>query len=274
MIYRPFIWLLLVILSVTGCKMVEPFFTKPIVSYENVALQDMSLFDATLLFTFAVDNPNAIGVVLQKGTYDFTIENYSMVSGTVDEQIRVKAGGSESINVPVHVNFMDFFNSISAFAHRDEVAYVLSGSFDIMGFTIPYKTGGKLALPEFPEISLETINISDISLSKAKINVLLAVTNPNNFAIGLDQLQYSLNVGGFDFLAGATETIRGIDKNERVTISVPLEMDFISMGRSAMHLLEGNPMTYKLSGDMRFSMPVGGTKDLPFSRVGEVSLNR
>ena len=274
MTFRPFLWILLVILFVTGCKIMEPFFSKPTVSYEKMSLQDMSLFDATMLFTFRVDNPNPVGVVIQKGTYNLAIEGDSVVSGTVAEQVRVMAGGSESIQLPVHINFMDFFNSVTALAQRDEVAYMLSGSFDVMGFTIPYETGGKLALPKFPEMSVESMNISELSLSRAKISVVLAVRNLNDFAIGLDRLRYSLDVGEFNFLAGVMESLRGIDKNDRVQISVPLEMDFVSMGRSVIQLLGRNSASYRISGDMRFNTPGGGTRYLPFSRVGEVSLSR
>lgn len=274
MIYRLTVLILLIVLPVAGCKMIEPFFTKPTVSYEKMSLQDMSLFDTTMLFTFRVDNPNPVGVVIQKGSYDLTIEGDSMASGTVEDQIRVMAGGYESIQLPVHIHFMDFFNSAAVLAQRDEVAYVLSGSFDVMGFTIPYETGGKLVLPEFPKISVESMNILELSLSRAKINIVLAVTNLNDFAIGLDRLRYSLDVGEFNFLAGAMESLREIDKNDRVQISVPLDMDFISMGRSVMDLLGRDSAAYRISGDMRFNTPGGGTRDLPFSRAGEVVLSR
>jgi LEA14-like dessication related protein len=273
---RPVLWVILalMVLSVTGCRGMDPFFARPTLSYEKMTVQDVSLFDAALLFSFTVNNPNPVGIAVQRGTYNFEIENASVAKGTFDDHVRVQAGGSGTINLPVHVDFMDFFNSVAALAGRDEVAYRLSGSFDVMGFTIPYKTEGRLALPEFPEITVERLNISELGFSKAKLNVILAVTNPNSFAIGLDQLEYSLDVGGLKFLKGMTESMRGIDKNSRVEITVPVEVDFISMGRSAMRLLGEDAAPYTLSGGMRFNVPGAGTRALPFSRSGEVPLRR
>jgi LEA14-like dessication related protein len=252
----------------------EPLFARPSLHYEKMTVQDMSLFDATLVFTFNVRNPNPLGISIQRGTYNFAIEGSSVASGALDKRFMVPASGTGTIDLPVRVNFMDFFNSVAALAGRDEVAYTLSGSFDMLGYTIPYKTDGKLDLPDFPEISVESLNISEFSLSRAKLNIVVAVSNPNAFAIEPGHLNFSLDVGGMTFLSGVTQTMQGIDKNGRLLIPVPLEIDFVSMGRSAIHLLGGNAAPYRLTGEMRLKAPGAGTEALPFSRSGEVALRR
>ncbi len=274
MIKKTAIWVLFAALSITGCKMMEPFIAKPTVTFEKMHLQEMSLFDATFLFTFAVHNPNPMGITIQRGDYKFLLEDAVMASGTVDRQLSVKARGSGLIDLPVHINFMDFFQSVNALALRDEMAYDLSGSFDVMGFTIPYKTGGKMTLPNFPEISVKNLMISELSLSGAKMNLILSVANPNAFAIGMDGLKYTLETGGITLARGTAQNISEIGKNERQDISIPVEVDFIAMGRQAMRLLDGNTAPYALSGDMHFTVPGGGKKTLPFSRTGEMSLSR
>lgn len=274
MTYRPLLWSLVAIalLALPACKMMTPFISKPTVSYEKMTLQGASLFDADLLFTFNVHNPNPVGINVRQGTYDFAIEGSSMASGTVDRQLSVAGGGTGSIDLPVHVNFMDLFDSIAALAHHDRVAYTLSGSFDVMGFTIPYKTEGELPLPSLPEVSVASMSVSDVSLFGARLDIILAVNNPNAFAIGLDQLAYSLDIGDIPILSGETENIRQIDENKAATIAVPVKLDALSMGRAAMRLLDGSTAPYSIRGEMRFSTPGGGTRTLPFSRSGEASL--
>lgn len=272
--YRKILWIFLIVLSLTGCKAMEPFFSKPTASFDKMTIQEMSLFDATLLFTFTVNNPNPLGVTVQKGTYDLNIEGASAASGTIDKQIRLEPGGSGLVELPVHVSFMDFFSSVMALARQDEAAYTLSGSFDVMGFDIPYETSGTFALPDFPQISVEALNIRNLSFSGAAIDIVLAVTNPNAFALAIDQLDYALDVGGMPILAGVTEPMREMEKNERMNISVPMEINFISMGRSAMNLLNKNTAPYEISGEMHFNIPDQKTRRLSFSRTGELSLDR
>lgn len=272
--YRIAVFVFIVLFSVSGCKMMEPFIAKPTVSLEKMTLQDMSLFDATLLFTLSVSNPNPMGILIQKGTYDFAVEGTSLVRGTVDETIRVGAGASGSIDLPVYFDFLDFFDSARALAGRDDVAYTLSGSLDVMGFAIPYKTDGRLTLPKFPEISVETMNIADFSLAGAAFNIIFAVRNPNAFSIGLDRLRYVLDMGDGPLLSGVAEGVPAIGENERARLSVPVELDFISMGRWAVQAFQKNTASYSLSGEMRFDLPGGETANLPFSRTGELILRR
>ena len=274
MVKKHVIWLFAAVFCIAGCRMIEPFFAKPTVSFEKMTLQDMTLFDATLLFTLAVHNPNPMGIVIQKANYTLSIDEAQMASGTMDKHLSVQAGGFSTFDLPVHIHFMDFFKSASALALRDEVAYDLSGSFDVMGFTIPYNARGRFKLPEFPEISVKSINVSQLSLSGASINVMLSVANPNDFAVGLDGFRYALETGGHKLVDGSVQSLPKIGKNERVDIAVPVDISFLSAGRAARHLLESSAAPYTLTGDMVFNVPGAGKKTVPFSRTGNVSLTR
>ena len=274
MVKKHAIWLLIAVFSIAGCRMIAPLIAKPTVSFEKMTLQDMTLFDATLLFTLAVHNPNPVGIVIQKANYSLTIEDAQMASGTMDKHLSVQAGGFSAIDLPVNIHFMDFFKSASALALRDEVAYDLSGTFDVMGFTLPYSARGRFKLPEFPEISVKSLNVSDLSLSGARINVVLSVANPNDFAVGLDGFQYALETGGHKLVDGSVQSLPKIDSNEQVDITVPVDIRFLAAGRAARHLLESSAAPYTLTGDMVFNVPGAGKTTVPFSRTGNVSLNR
>lgn len=64
------------------------------------------------------------------------------------------------------------------------------------------------------------------------------------------------------------------EKNDRLDLSVPVDLNFFSMGRQAIRLLEGNTAPYLIFGEMYFNVPGGERKTLPFSRDGRVSLRR
>ena len=257
-----------------GCKSMEHFFQKPTVSFDKMSISGMSLFDADLLFSFSVNNPNPIGGTIRKGQYRLSIEDFIVAEGVLDKGVSLQARGSRSIDLPVHINFMDLFRSASALAAKNEVPYSLTGSFDVMGFDTPFENKGHISLPEFPEISLDSVRISRLDLSGAEMGVILTVANPNRFSINLDGLRYSMDMGGMRFVSGEKDNIPAIDPSGQESIAIPVGVDFINMGRAAMNLLSGNTAPFQLSGDMRFRLPGGRTETLKYSSSGETKILR
>lgn len=257
-----------------GCKSMEHFFQKPTVSFDKMSISGMSLFDADLLFTFTVNNPNPIGGTIRKGQYRLSIEDNLVTEGVLNKGVSLKAGGSRSIDLPVHINLMDLFRSANALAAKTEVPYSLNGSFNVMGFDIPYENKGRISLPDFPEISLDSVRISRLDLSGAEMAVILSIANPNRFSINLDGLRYSMDIGGMRFVSGEKDNVPEIEPSGQESITIPVGVDFINMGRAAMNLLSGNTAPFQLSGAMRFRLPGGGTEILEYSSSGETEIRR
>ena len=271
------IWLVcftLLVTALAGCQSMEHIFQKPTVSFEKMSISGMSLFDADLLFTFRIDNPNPIGGTIRKGQYRLSIEDFIVAEGVLDKGVSLQARGSRSIDLPVHINFMDLFRSANALAAKNEVPYTLAGSFDIMGFDIPYENEGRISLPEFPEVSLDSVRISRLDLSGAEMAVILSVANPNRFSINLDGLHYSMDMGGMRFVSGEKDSVPEIEASGKESITIPVGVDFINMGRAAMNLLSGDTAPFQLSGAMRFRLPGGGTQTLEYSSSGQTEIRR
>lgn len=269
-----FVCFILFIAVLAGCKSMEHFFQKPTVSFEKMSIDAMSLFDADLLFTFSVNNPNPIGGTIRKGQYRLSIEDSLVAEGVLDKGVSLQAGGTRSIDLPVHINFMDLFRSAGALALKNEVPYSLSGSFDVMGFDIPYENEGRISLPDFPEISLDSVRVSRLDLSGAEMAVILSVANPNRFSVNLDGMSYSMDVGGMRFVSGETDNIPAIEPSGQESIAIPVSVDFINMGRTAMNLLSGNTAPFQLIGNMRFRLPGGRIETLEYSSSGEAPILR
>lgn len=269
-----FVCFVLIVAAFAGCKSMEHIFQKPTVSFERMSITGMSLFDADLLFTFTVNNPNPIGGTIRKGQYRLSVGDNLVAEGVLDKGVSLQARGARSIDLPVHINFMELFRSASALAAKNEVPYTLAGSFDIMGFDIPYENAGRISLPQFPEISLDSVRISRLDLSGAEMAIILSVANPNRFSINLDGLRYSMDMGGMRFVSGEKDDVPEIEPAGKESITIPVGLDFMNMGRAAMNLLSGNTAPFQLSGAMRFRLPGGGTETLEYSSSGETEIRR
>lgn len=257
-----------------GCKSLEPFFARPDVSFETLSVKDMSLTQATLVFTFRVHNPNPMGVNVNAATYDLRIDDRPMARGTFDDGIRLPAAAARSMDLPVTINFTDVFQNFAAMATRESVPYVLSGSFNMLGFDLPYRTEGSLPVPKLPRISLKSVRVGKVGFSGADLDFILTLANPNPFPVHPAGLDYAIELGGIRFLSGQTQTVSAVGANGTTQVTIPATIDFIGLGRTAMHLLNNASAPYNLSGNLRFDLPGTGQQALAFDKSGQVSLVR
>ena len=257
-----------------SCATLEQLIQKPTVELVGMSLRDMSLFDGTMVFKFKVTNPNPMGATLSNLSYNLKIDNNEFIKGVQDKGIRLPAGGWEIVELPLTVNYLEFFDSVTEFINNDEIPYDLSGSFGIMGFNIPYHTKGKLSIPKLPKVSLKSVDISGFSFLGASLNFVLELDNSNPFAVALNGLDYGIKLGGTEFVNGEAKTITNIAQNGKSTIKIPLNVNFLKLGQSAYNLLTGDSSEYELTGNMKFNVPKIGEKSFPFSKLGEVPFTK
>jgi LEA14-like dessication related protein len=275
MVRRMLILLLLVCtVALSGCATLKELIQKPTVAFESVTFQDMSLFDGTLVFSFKVTNPNPIGINLDKIGYDLKIGDKDLVKGTIDKGLSLKARGTETVELPISINYLDFFKSITDFINSDKIKYDLSGFFQIAMLSIPYQAKGSLDIPKIPEISLKNIQVKNISFTGASLLMTLEIDNNNPFAVAIKSLNYGINLGGAKFANGATTKPTDITKNGKSTVEIPVYVDFLKLGRSAYKLLTKSSTGYELTGNMKISIPKVGDKEFPFSKVGQIPIGK
>jgi len=266
--------LAVITLALAGCKSLGPFFAKPDVTFDHMAIGNVSLFESTLLLTFKIHNPNPMGVNVEAITYNLAIENNLFAKGTSEAGIRLPAAGSGNVTIPVTINHQEIFRSLPNLMTRDAVKYNISGKFRVLGFDLPFQRDGNLNLPKFPRIAVETIEVKGISFSGAALEFILSMQNPNDFAVDPDSIEYALSLGGVPFVTGEALKIPSAAPNSGIRLRVPATIDFLGMGRSAMQLLDRQSARYDLSGTMRFNRPGKGATAIPFSQSGEVPLVR
>jgi LEA14-like dessication related protein len=259
---------------VLGCATVQQFIQTPKVAFENLSLRDASLFESTLLFQFNVDNPNPIGATIRRIAYDLKIQQRDFASGTLEEGIKLKAGGTERVTVPVRMKYLEVFESIVEFVQSNRVAYELSGSFSVGPFDIPYRHRGNLDIPKLPDISLDDVRISALSATGATLTFSLNMTNSNSFPVQLNGLDYGIQLGGIEFADGRMRDVSTLNKRGDTRVDIPVNISFFNLGHSAYRLLTGTSSDFDLTGAMQFKVPAKGIENFPFRKTGTVKLTR
>ena len=262
---------LIALLALTGCASLSPIVRTPEVSFQNLKIEEASLTDGIFNFIFVVNNPNPVGLRASRITYALKINGASFINGKLDRGISLPSNGAGQMAIPVHIRYLDAFDSMVDMVRRKTAAYDISGKFYIGPIAIPYQARGVFNLPQMPKIRLENIRIEQLSLLGARLRCRLNLDNTNDFALPLQRLDYNLKLGKTSFAQASAKPAGPIAAKSETGMDLSLDVSFAQLGASAYQLLQGKSTDYRLDG--KLVMDKGsGSKLLPFSLGGKVPL--
>lgn len=261
------------LLTLGACATIEQLVQKPEITFDSLGTRDMSLLEGTFIFRFNVSNPNPVGVHLGDILYDLDINGNRLVSSQLSQGLDLEASGTSPLEIPVTINYLDFFNSLTQLVGADRLDYRLSGSAAVGPFRIPYSSSGKLDVPKLPDITVENVKIDSFSLTGAKLKLTLGLKNPNAFAMKMDGLEYTAQLGDVKLAQGNASMNTALGANGRSMMDLGLNLNFLELGRSARTLLSGSSAPCRFTGNMLMNTP-SGTQKLPFQFDGNVPLTQ
>lgn len=268
------ILLLIVLLSIIyGCASLEGVLnlSRPTAKIEQVEMTGLDFDQVDLLLYVRVENPNPVGARLAGLDYDFLIEEASIVTGKLEKGIDLKAGGSSLVEVPVSLGFSQIFTTVESAAQRDELAYGinLGLAFALPGYgtvRVPLEHRGTLPVPRLPDLGIDSLRVTRVSLTRIDLEVNMKVINPNAFDIRLSGLSYDLSVAGRSWVEGRQGPDLSFTAKEESVAVLPLSLNIVEVGRSVVDMLSGNrTLDYHFSGQTTIDTGLPLLKDYLFS---------
>lgn len=227
---------------------------KPVVSLVDYRVSELTLSGAELTFDVQVDNPNPLAIDLTSYSYGFEVEDHSFLNGNQTTNTQIDAHGSQIIQVPIHISYSQLFESIKTIASKDEVTYSFGAEIavhvPILGeVSIPVKQTGTLPVVQMPQIIPKSFKVTNLTFSKADMELTINVKNPNTFGISLDQLNYNLVLNGLSSLTGQLPETVQIQRKSEQEINIPISINLLQLGINAYRTIaDGNPIEYTLNG--------------------------
>ncbi len=154
-----FFLVMTIVLSITGCVLFQSLIQKPVVELDSVSIKDISLFDCTAVFRFRVTNPNSISLNLENLSYQLRIDGRDFIKGDFQAAIHLPANNAQAVDLPIHINYLEFFRSMAEVSQKGTHNYDISGTIDLGLFDVPYSHQGTLALPRLPKGLLKSSSI-------------------------------------------------------------------------------------------------------------------
>lgn len=255
-----------------GCATLEQMIQKPTATFSGMRITSADLFKSTAVFNFDIHNPNPLNLRSGRISYDLKLNGRNFVKGQLDQGVMLPAGGTGTLQVPVTMAYLDFFDSMTRLWSAHRADYALTGGITVGPFIIPFQAHGVLDLPEMPKISLESIAVRKLTLSGATLQCSIQMDNPNAFDLLFKKMDYALSLGGASLGRASTVSPGPIAKNGKSNVGLALDISFAQLGRSIFQLLQGTKADYKLDGGLIFDQPEIGESIVPFRLSGQAPL--
>ena len=229
---------------------------KPTAKLTGTRLANINFEQVDLVFDLAVENKNPVSLNLAGLDYELKIENQSLVSGTTAQAIQLKASSTSPVQLPITLKFNDLKNLPGELWNKDKIAYQLISQFNvdlpvIGNYAIPVTHKGELPVPKIPDIKIKDVKVKNLSFTSADLIAQVEVSNPNDFDLGLSNLNYQLTVNQQNWGQGKIDQNSSIPKKGKGLVEIPVKLNMLSAGKSAYNALVNKaPMEYQLTGNV------------------------
>jgi hypothetical protein len=243
----------------------------PVLALQEATVPTQNLTEATVHYAGQVVSP--VPGVLEKADYELVSEG------------QVVKTGSASLNVPLTVN------QPTAFSFQERAAYVrgpedlkalsekggtmllaLRGTLTVRSGqdvqTLPFAASRSVRVPRLPQVLIESLDAARYSSTEVNLTLRVGVKNPNPFPLRLDQLGYTLLVGGKSLGEGTLTKADTVDASATGVYPLEASVSPATWGSDVKGLISKGVLPYTLKGEL-----TGPLLKVPYSLDGNVKLN-
>ncbi|WP_029933788.1 LEA type 2 family protein [Thiomicrospira pelophila] len=264
---------------VTGCSVLQKNIQKPSAELAGVELSALDFESATLVMLVDVKNPNPVSVPLKGFDYALDVMKAPFLSGENHQKKMLNAQSTTRIQIPIKVPFAQVFDTVKNASGKNEVPFGLQATvildLPILGAThLKLNHEGMLPIPRLPKLSVDRIEVKNISLVSVDLNIQLMLHNPNVFDVKLEQLNYELLVSGKPWLNSRQDKIVTAKAGQDVMINLPVSASFKDIGLSFYRQLvnQSDAFNYRIVGrsSIKALHPLLGEVDIPLDLNGRM----
>jgi len=229
----------------------------PAVAVRDYTIDEISTKHLTVVLHLVIDNPNPIGLKLTSVTYELTLAEKPLISGSTENGADIKAGGTCEVDVSVVMNYADVLAVYDAVQAVDEVPYQIKGRITldtpIGPLPIPYKSEGMMPVVRPPKVADLGIQLGNVSFSGMDAVIKMTLENPNGFPLDIRFINYQLFLENKPFSTGSVIG-KPIPAHGTATMDAPVNVAFGSAGSWIYSLVLKGQAAYLLQLDAGYTM--------------------
>ncbi len=267
--------LLLALLPLAGCAQFADYL--PTVSFGRLDVNDLDWERIDTDFVFMVNNPNPIDIGLDNFDYALALGGVELLSGADPDGLELIGEDESEMALPVSMNFQDLFDVVEAVRGEDAYDFGLAGSFGFdtpLGVVdLPYDAEGQFPALRTPSFDLSKVRIADFDITTATIEIDMDVDNDHGSTLWFEDFDYSLDMAESQVATGFLADLGAVDGASTGTVTLPVELDFISLGTAIYDALTGDEVRVGLSASTNVVTPFEGfTIPLSIDESGKINI--
>lgn len=126
---------------------------------------------------------------------------------------------------------------------------------------------------EEPQVALERIEVTGLSLTGGTFDLILDVYNPNTYELRSTRIELGLDLEGTHFGDALVDRPLALSAENHSRVVVPVRFEWSAVGAAARALVARQALQYRLTGAVLADTPVGERR-ITVSRDGNVPLTR
>lgn len=116
-----------------------------------------------------------------------------------------------------------------------------------------------------PEVNISAVNLVGLNAGGLELEFLLAVTNPNPYAITLQGYSYDVEVQAVPLAKGGDRDHRSFPAKETTTVRLPVRLDYGALLALLKRRIDPDRVPYRLRAGFDLATPLGNYS-LPIER--------
>lgn len=261
----------------TGCAVLldvlRATVQEPTLTFQSVALTDVSLTGLTLDTAWRLDNPNAVEISLASIEYALSVENAPVISGSPAQGLQIPAQGSTVLHFPATVTFQSVGILVQTFASKDTATYKVGGAIGVqtpMGvLKLPLEKQGTFEVPKLPAVQFSPPRIASLSLLGATIEFPLEITNRNSFELPVDGITGSVFIAGERIGNISTGNLGRLGDHGKRMVTLPLTVSFLNTAQAVISAVQNGQAQVRLEASLQSGsaqLPIKTEQLLNFTR--------
>jgi LEA14-like dessication related protein len=244
----------------------------PTLALQEATVPTQNLTEATVHYAGQVVSP--LPGVLERADYELVSDGQVVKTGTAELNVPLTPNQSASFSFQERAPYVRGPEDLKALSVRGgTLLLALRGTLTVRSGqevqTLPFAASRAVRVPRLPEVVLESLDAARYSATEVNLTLRVGVRNPNPFPLRMNQLTYTLLVGGKPLGEG---TLAKADTVEASATSVyPLEASVSpsTWGSDVKALISKGVLPYTLQGELTG----GPLLKVPYSLEGSVKLN-
>lgn len=156
-------------------------------------------------------------------------------------------------------------NNVKYFLLLALILLILGGCAELLNLL-------KMSSIKKPAANITNTEISGLSFSKVDLLFDVKIDNPNNVAIDLGGVDYSLKINNNPLLSGDKNDPLSINAMGSSSVQIPVSISYKDLYQAVKSITNKDKSLYTFEGGLSFDLPVLGHVRIPISASGEIPL--